>query len=852
VWAVLAVGIALLPLTPGLSTSRLFYIRDLSLYFWGRYLWLRHSWLAGEFPLWDPYVGGGQAAVADGLHQMFHLPAAIVRLLGNDVLGFNLWIAVPFPLAALGMWLFLSRRFSAAAAPLGAVAFALCGPVYSTSNFPNMSWTVAAIPWMLWSADQLTASPSARGLALLAIVTALQSLSGEPVTQFATLILVPAFALWVGAMDLVWRERCQRMAWVISGLVLGLIVSAVQLAPMVEAAAHSARSQALRTSLFWSLHPMALLETVAPHVYGDYYTAQSLASIPWVPVLNSGREPFFFSVYFGVPMLALSAAGVFAGSRRVWSMFWLSAGIAALCGALGTYTPVYPFLRDHVSVLASFRFPAKYFVVAALAVAALAASGWDGLGAAARVRRVSLWGRARRTADGEGAIGVERRGATRKHEAARLVAVWFPLAIAVAASVVSVCCVYFAMPTARWLFEIARSLGSADPVGAAAFMLKALPGQTLTLLVPSLLTALIVGADVGRRSAKHLARAALFMLVAADLVVRAWPVNPVFDASRLGEPAWLAQAKADPDRRFYVGGKRDGTLDATDVHASPGYLNPPGLVGSASRAALSGQAAFYPSAWRGRELLSYDLAVLWPRSFGKVSREFFENAVPAERDRFLDRTGVRFRILPKTMANGHEPVVAVPYFVDGDLYDWGTEVTSRVSVVPHARIVKDPEVQARALFDPLWDAGTVLVTRDTQPVGRGAPPAEPAARISSETSNRIVVEAAAGVDGGYLLMLDSYASGWDARVDDEPAEIVQANGLFRAVHLGPGRHVVAFAYRPAAVQWGSLVSLMGIVVVAVLVVIPARRRNDRAWKRLDHLIGLDDLDAALPPTRRSA
>ena len=50
-----------------------------------------------------------------------------------------------------------------------------------------------------------------------------------------------------------------------------------------------------------------------------------------------------------------------------------------------------------------------------------------------------------------------------------------------------------------------------------------------------------------------------------------------------------------PDARFYVGGKKDGTLDSLDIDASRGYLNAPGLTGSASRAALSIEAAHYPS-----------------------------------------------------------------------------------------------------------------------------------------------------------------------------------------------------------------------------------------------------------------
>ena len=38
------------------------------------------------------------------MHQMFLLPSVLVRLVGSDVLSFNLWVAVPFPLAAIGVW----------------------------------------------------------------------------------------------------------------------------------------------------------------------------------------------------------------------------------------------------------------------------------------------------------------------------------------------------------------------------------------------------------------------------------------------------------------------------------------------------------------------------------------------------------------------------------------------------------------------------------------------------------------------------------------------------------------------------------------------------------------------------
>jgi hypothetical protein len=793
-WALAAAAAATLPLVPGLSGSRIFYIRDLSLYFWGRYLWLRHAWLEGRWPLWDPYVGGGQAAVADALHQMFLPPAVLLRLVGGEVLGFNLWIAAPFPLAALGAWLFLARRFSAAAATLGAIAFALCGPIYSTGNFPNMSWTVAAIPWTLLAADRLAGAPGARRLAALAVVVAMQALAGEPVTLLATLLLVSAYAFVVGAPGPALRlpERATRCAWVAGGLALGLALAAVQLVPMAQAAAESERAQLLRNAMFWSLHPLMLVETIAPRLFGDYYVSQSLAAIPWVPVLNSGREPFFFSLYFGVPLLAVALGGVIAGQRR-WTTFWLSAAALALVGAFGSYTPVYPFLRDHLPLLSSFRFPAKYIVVVAMAVAACAAAGWDAV--------VS------------GAPSASNDAAKR----GRIGALSLAIGVGIVALGAAGACVYFATPTVFRLFAIARGLGSGDPVGAAEFMLKSLPGQAATLLFVSLVTAVLLGvAGDPKRAAAPALRTALFLVIVADLAVRAWPVNPVFDAAHLSEPGWLARTTMDRDARFYVGGKRDGTLDASDVHASRGYLNPPGLIGSASRAALSGQTAFYPSAWHGREMLSYDLAVLWPSLFDMATREFFERSTTAGRDRFLDRTGVRFRVLPARLAAGHEPLVSVPYYLESHLYDWGPGVAPRAKVVPRASVVEEPERQIHALFGPAWDEECVLVTRVPAPAGAAGAGVAPSARIADDLENRVVVEAGAGAEGGYLVLLDSFATGWRARVDGEPADIVRANGLFRAVRLRPGRHAVVFEYRPSGVVWGGLASAASLLSIGAL------------------------------------
>jgi hypothetical protein len=221
-------------------------------------------------------------------------------------------------------------------------------------------------------------------------------------------------------------------------------------------------------------------------------------------------------------------------------------------------------------------------------------------------------------------------------------------------------------------------------------------------------------------------------------------------------------------------------------------------------------------------MLSFDLAVLWPRIFTQATEEFM-NGKREERDRFLDRTGVRFRILPARHAAGRTPIMPIPYFMESFLFDWGENVMPRVSVVTNARLVPVVEQQVNALFEPGWDSRTtVLIDREPDPAGDSGPPVTPFARFLEDTSNRLGVEAGAGADGGYLVLLDSYSADWRVMVDRRRADMVQANGLFRAVRLTPGRHEVEFVYRPRALVWGGAISGLGLVITLGLLILGRR------------------------------
>ncbi len=780
VWPAL---IGLLTLTPvlGLFTrSKIFYVRDLSFFFWSRHLWLRDTIFAGAAPWWDPHVAGGQSAIADALNQILMPITLAIRLLPSDVISFNLWVALPLPAAGLGMFAFLRRGRSDAAAALGAIAFALAGVTTSMLNTPNLAWSVAGTPWVLWAADRVLDVPSARSVAALAVAVALQALSGEPVTCAATCFVAIAYAL---ARP---REvgRTSARLWVALlvavGVAAGAGLAAAQLVPTLAAGIRAQRG-ALPTPDFWSLHPLASIEAIAPHLFGNYYDA-FLADIPWMTVLNSGRDPFFYSVYVGPLVLLLAAAGAIAFPRR--GAFWLATAIVFALAATGGYTPVYRIARAIIPPLAYFRFPVKYLAITTFALAVLAADGWNAIEtrvSAGKLSRLAQW--------------------------AAVVAI-------VAAVIVFVATI--AHGTSWSLAHaLAQRLKITDSRAAADFILRigpALGGRAAGLLLAG--TALLVVAVSNRPRA----RAAAYLLFAAlcvDLGITNAELNLTTDVAKLAPPAWYVPLASGD--RLYIGGRVRGFMNTKDMDATPSWKVPAERTAIEGRMELNAELPMAPSGWRVREALSYDLPVLWPIDYEIVVR-MFEHAGRAERDAFLRRSGVRWCVLPNGKARN--PSAEVAHW-EMELFECNPSPT-RVFVTTTAAFGSDRQWQRGALFD-LGSSDEVLRLAVPPAVsGTPGPPVPPSARIVEDGTNTITVEAGLPA-AGYLVLRDSFDPSWRAEVDGVAAEIARANGIYRAVRLPAGRHVIRFHYRPRELIAGLIITAMTGVVLLVSCMFPRRR-----------------------------
>lgn len=175
--------------------------------------------------MWDPCVGFGQTALSDPVRHILHPVFALLRFVPSDVVGFNLAVALPVPIAAVGMYLFLNRRVGASAAALGSIAFAASGPMLSTANMLNFSWAAAALPWVLLAVDSLIDQHSPRGFALASIAYAMLLLAGEGPTVVGGGILTAVYALASAPRGERLRAAIRVTAAGISGVALAGVLS---------------------------------------------------------------------------------------------------------------------------------------------------------------------------------------------------------------------------------------------------------------------------------------------------------------------------------------------------------------------------------------------------------------------------------------------------------------------------------------------------------------------------------------------------------------------------------------------------------------------------------------------------
>ncbi|MFW6164030.1 MAG: YfhO family protein, partial [Planctomycetota bacterium] len=223
--------------------------------------------------------------------------------------------------------------------------------------------------------------------------------------------------------------------------------------------------------------------------------------------------------------------------------------------------------------------------------------------------------------------------------------------------------------------------------------------------------------------------------------------------------------------------------------------------------------------------------------------------------------GVKYVLADKGAAPDSDALVPAFAGEEIDVY-LNTAALPRALFVTHANVVDHHEDAWQAIHDPAFDPTRTVVLESggpgvaasdlaedaegqlssadarlnrvaakVKPGNRRVAPSEPGVipgpRLSFDHYglNRLAVEVETATHG-WLVLSDVFYPGWRAAVDGEPASVLRADYVFRAVRVPAGKHVVEMWFAPWTWRVGLSVSVVTWMAAGALIVGSLRRRRN--------------------------
>jgi len=705
---------------------------------------------AGESPFWTPNVFSGSPQIADPQSLIFSPPFLLLALWSAAPSLREMDAATFGALLAGGVFIILffrDRGWHWGGAVLAALIFSFGGSAAWRVQHIGQILSLASLPIALFLLDRALRRSSLLYGALAGLAAAILVLGRDQVS----LLGVYTLAAWLVAHWLSGDRVLPTMRASLPPLLAGAVVGAVATLPPVTLTWLLAE-QSNRPEIDFigagrgSLHPALLITSIIPHLFGAAYEMEKYWGPPSFAWSDTG---LFLAQNMGVlyvgaaPIVLFLLAGVLRGALWAREIRFFAVALAiALLYALGWYTPVFRAIYDVVPGVSFYRRPADatFLIGYFLAICA----GWlaHRLLTHAGAVRWRWFDAALVAAPFLAALFLGLR--IDRLGMTPVPLVWAAISFAAGIAALAL--------AARWTAAGRATLAALLLIGVTTVDLafnngpngaNALPPQTYDVLRPDTKNETI--AFLKRKTAET--------------------------------------ASADRRDRIELAALGFHWPNASLVHGLENTLgyNPVRLglytraTGAGDHVALADQRNFSALAPSYRSLL-YDMLGL----------RFIATGVPIEQ---IDRT-----LKPGEWA----PVARTP---DGFIYE-NPNALPRVLLVTEAR----PADFDQLLKDGGWPPGfdprrTVLLANAV------ATPATPrragSARIDSYRNTEIAITVDAP-DGGWLALNDPWMPWWRAAVDGADATVLQANVLFRAVAIPPGRHSIVFRFRPFLGAWDAV------------------------------------------------
>lgn len=733
-----------------------FWHHDFKHHAWAWRSWAAGRWLSGEVPWWAPGAANGFPLLAEGEGGFLYPPTMLLFMALPDGLALNWSVLGHQVWAALGLWAYLrGRGTSQGAALVGGAAWAWSGFLVSHALYLGMQNATAWLGWALWGAG------SGRW-AMVALSVGMMGLAGHP--QAAAF---GGFGLGVHALATL-RGRALA-AWV-GAVAAGGLIAAPQGLAQLELSGFSMRDGGVGVDFanMGALPVQEVINGLWPWAFGYDRPADVTQTYyhRGPSYWGAGENAWEMTFYLGLPVFVLALLG--ARRARAWAIAALLALLLMLGGPLWALVRLLPGFGY-------FRFPVRWAIWLTLAVAVLAAHGWDRLRTLPRPE-------------------VLRRRV--------LYAAWaFVVAVLVAGLVVRL----GEAPITEALTRryAAKAALPPPPVALTPLQKAALPALELLTAdqVPAkvntiwrelwLSTSLLSWRVFG--TALVLVGTALLVrrprLLAAWAVLDLWwfgaDLHPRAPAAELDrKPGWFTWEATVP------GGYRMAIVDRRI---------PPRLDVEAPTASLSLR-------WGLSDvIIPSPLAMLRNEAMlGLVGLDVGDTG-PQKMERYAAFQDLARRMSVKWVVSPHPLPKTVMTRRQDPLY-----VGTDPGALPRARVVPcvEPAADAEAAFAAIQTADprrTVVVEGGTAGCVEGGGEA----RILDYRNQAVEILA---TGPGTLVLADSWYPRWRATLDGAEVPILRADVLFRGVTLPPGEHRVAFRFDPGLP--GLLLAPSGALLVA--------------------------------------
>ncbi len=380
-WIVIILLLNLVFFSDALFTDKTFFVRDVSFFHYPLKKLVTEAYSRGEWPLWNPYIQLGQPLLANPNSMALYPTQILFQLLPFDI-AFDLHFVLHCVLAGVGTY-YLARTagLSHFSAFLSAGIYNFSGVTLSFVNLFNVLPVVALLPLLSLALIKSLRAFSLIRTAVTSLLFAIFFLLLEPLSSIAAGLFIVPFTAALFLMSPKPRLSFLQAVSVVSVILAsGVLMASIQILPTSELIEHSGRKGGLSFEVvsFWSMHPVSLLQLVAPRLFGEYFRLSQPA--PWGSLFFDGREPYLLSCYVGVFSFLLGMVGLLLSNRRWVTNLLVGISVMALLLAMGKYTPVFPWLFEHVPPFRYGRYPIKYMYVVNLCLSLLAGFGFERMG----------------------------------------------------------------------------------------------------------------------------------------------------------------------------------------------------------------------------------------------------------------------------------------------------------------------------------------------------------------------------------------------------------------------------------------------------------------------------------------